>query len=60
MGRFSLTCLKNYHTNLLLRSKPFDSKFKDTLKALGDFENKQKSVWNVFWYVKACTFWKFI
>ena len=34
---------------------------KDTLKAFGDFENKQKSVWsNVFWHVKVCIFWKCI
>ena len=27
---------------------------KDTLKAFGDFKNKQKSVWsNIFWYVKV-------
>ena len=27
--------------------------FKDTLKGLDDFKNKQKSVWsNVFWHVK--------
>ena len=34
---------------------------KDTLKAVGDFKNKQKSVWSkVFWYIKACIFWKCI
>ena len=34
---------------------------KDTLKALDDFKNKQKSVWtNVFWYVIICIFWKCI
>ena len=33
--------------------------FKDILKVFHDFENKQKGVWsNVFWYVKACIFWK--
>ena len=35
---------------LSLTRKPFD-----------DFKNKQNSVWsNVSWYVKVCTFWKFI
>ena len=34
---------------------------KDTPKAFNDFKNKQKSVWsNVFWYMKACIFWKYI
>ena len=34
---------------------------KDTPKAFGDFKNKQKSAWNnVFGYVEACIFWKFI
>ena len=32
-----------------------------TLKAFGDLENKQKSVWsNVLWYLKVYLFWKFI
>ena len=35
--------------------------FKNTPKAFGKFENKQKSVWsNVFWYVKVFIFWNFI
>ena len=39
----------------------FSEAFKDTLKALDDFKNKQKSVWsNVFLYVKVCIFWKCI
>ena len=34
---------------------------KDTVKAFGDFENKQKSaLCNYFWYVKICIYWKFI
>ena len=35
--------------------------FKNTLKAFGDFNKKQKCVRsNVFWYVKVCIFWKCI
>ena len=35
--------------------------FKNTLKVFSNFRNKQKSVWSkVFWYVKACIFWKCI
>ena len=34
---------------------------KDTPRAFSDFKNKQKSVWsNVFWYIKAYIFWKYI
>ena len=34
---------------------------KDTLKVFDGFKNKQKGVWsNVFWYEKACIFWKWI
>ena len=30
---------------------------KDTLRAFGNFKNKQKSVWsNVFWYTKVCKY----
>ena len=32
---------------------------KDTLKAFGDFQDKQKCGWsNAFWYIKVCIFWK--
>ena len=33
--------------------------FTDTLKALGEFKNQQKSVWSKV-YVKLCIFWKCI
>ena len=34
---------------------------KDTLKAINNFQNKQKSVRsNVFWYIKVSIFWKCI
>ena len=42
-------------------SPNFASNIKDTLKAFGNFKNKQKSVRsNVFWYVKVGMFWKCI
>ena len=35
--------------------------FKNILKTLDDFKNKQKSVWsNAFWQVKRCIFWSCI
>ena len=46
---------------VFFRSMFCNAVFKDTLKAFNDFKNKQKNVWsNVFWYVKACIFWKCI
>ena len=34
---------------------------KGTLNAFDDFKNNKKFVWsNVFWYLKACIFWKCI
>ena len=34
---------------------------KNTMKAFGDFKNKQKGVrGNIFWYVEVCLFWKFV
>ena len=37
------------------------TRIKDTLNALDDFENKQKSLWsNNFQYVKVYIFWRFI
>ena len=39
---------------ILIPIRLFVQSFKDTLKVLDDFKNKQKSVWSkVFWYVKV-------